>query len=155
MKQKKCECLTVLPPSSSRSFRFLERQCSTTIRGTRSPWTPQNKWGRNPPNPPAHLSSQHSSRLLSLKAPWRRLQAPHHINHSAPTRLSPCTSRQTHLRSVLLTSGGKWDICKTTATFSNALVSVHMWPLMIWFQSEVGFRLRYLRLLDSTHSMHV
>lgn len=130
-------------PSSSQSFRFLERQFSTTIRGTRSPWTPKNKWGRNPPNPPARLSSLRYSRLLSLTDPGRRLQAPHHINHSALTCLSSCTSRQTqlHFFFMLLRPGVKWDVCKNTARLRNALVSVHMWPVMIWFQSEVRFTL--------------
>lgn len=86
--QTKCDFLIPFLPSPSQSFRFLERQFSTTIRGTWSPWTPQNKWNRNPPNPPARLSSLHSSRLLSLKDPGRGLQAPDHFNHSAPTCLS-------------------------------------------------------------------
>lgn len=85
------------PPRVSGSF--LERQFSTTIRGTWSPWTPQNKWNRNPLNPPARLSSLHS-RLLSLKDPGRGLQAPHHINHSALTCLS-LHAHQSELSSML------------------------------------------------------
>ncbi len=131
---------TPLFPSSSPSFRFLERQFSTTNRRTRSPWTPENKWGRNPPNPPARFSSLHSSRLLSLTAPGRRLQAPHHIDHSALTCLSSCTSRQTQLHFTLLTSGVKWNVCKNTATLRNAMVSVHSFLddlISIWGQIQV------------------
>lgn len=140
-------------PHPCPTFRFLERQFSVTVGGTRSPWTPQrtNEAKQKPPNPPARLSPLHSSRLLSLTAPGERLRAPCHINHSALACLTPCTSRWTQLHVMLLIPGVKWDVCKIyIATLRDAWVSVHMRALMIWFQSEVRLRPHYVTVLDNS-----
>lgn len=99
-------------PRSASGFRFLERQFSATIGGTSSPWTPQNKWSWKPTEPtsPSRLPALLSSALP--ESPWEKVPAPHHINHSALTCLSLCTSRGTQLQFVLLTPGVRWVACK-------------------------------------------
>lgn len=119
------------PPSVSSS----SKGSFTTISGTRNPW----KWCRNPLNPPACLSCLHSSRLLSLTAPRRRLQAPHHISHSA----LPCLSLHAHqgeLHFMLFALNKILAKEKKTVTLKNAIFSLHMQLWMNWFQSEISFQ---------------
>lgn len=128
----------LIPIFFSESFRFLERQFSTTSMASGEQEAPEplsTNEEKNPPNPPAHLSSLHNTCQLSL-SPWEKAASPlPHQPQCFRMLLSACKGS-----SILPCSNQMRCLQK----YSHIQV-YGIWRLLrIWFQSEVRI-FSYLR----------